>query len=146
VEIEIRNDDDYSEEVENVEEAAVETEEAALRQGLIIGQLIGTVEALTTRVEQMAAAIEAAKAENVEALEELLQEVEAVEAIEAKAELVEAEAELVEAEAEAEVAEVEAEIAVEEASEEASEEEEEVVPGSRRTHWYYRPSHEWRRD
>jgi TolA-binding protein len=149
VEIEIREDADIIEEViEAVEEEVEETQEvedAALRQGLILGQLIGTVEALVTRVEQMAAAIDAAEANNVEALEELLAEVEAADVIEAEAELVEAQAELVEAEAEAEVTEAAVEIATDEAMNDTYEEEE-VTPGSRLTHWYYRPRSEFRRD
>ena len=56
-------------------------------------------------------------------------------AVQAVAEIVEAEAELVEAEA----VEAEAENMQEQTGDK-------ITPASRRTHWYFRPSNEWRRD
>jgi len=140
------NDDETNDvtEITDIIETAQEAEAQGMAEGLIIGELAGKVENITSQVESLKNEMLAQQAEQRALIIELLgnidrmeTEAEVIEATgEAEAEVIEAEAELVEAEAEAEAEVIETE----------AEAEAEIVPGSRGSHWYFRPRHEWNRD
>ena len=106
-------------EVTDVIEVTQEAETLGMEQGLIIGRLAGQVEAIVNEVKSVREELTRQQEEHEALLRELLSNLDRMDA--------EAEAE---AEAVAEIVEAE----------------DEVIPGSRRTHWFFRPADEWRRD
>ena len=147
-EITISTDESEDAAVESAAEVvqAVEAAEAgALAEGMMLGQLAATVEALRTDIAELKADQEATEDLAVDAV----QSVGELATVLVEAQEAEAEAEAVEAVAEAEAQEAEAEAeAVEAVAAAAAEtqEDEDLTPASRRTHWFFRPGHEWRRD
>ena len=137
-----------AEAVENTAEvitAAAVGETAGFVQGSELGAIKALAESILSRLDEMdrEASETNAKLDNlISELDELAE----AEATEAVAEVIEATAEAVEAEAEYVEAEAEATEAVAEYSEAEAEYGDEIKPASRRTHWYFRPAHEWRRD
>ena len=142
-EIVITENDD-TENVENVAEVlttATVAESAGLTQGIELGELKGMVSAIIARLDQLDAA-ENETQTKLDTLASELNNLAEAEAVQAVAEIVEAEAEAVEAEAEL----VEAEAVEAEAENMQEQTGDKITPASRRTHWYFRPSNEWRRD
>ena len=126
------NDDEASDvaEIVDIVEATQEAEAQGMAEGLIIGELAGKVESVVSQVEALKAELTEQQAEQRALIIELLGN---LDRMDSEAEVIEATGEAV-AEAESEVIETEAEA------------ESEVVPGSRRNHWYWRGRDEWQRD
>lgn len=123
------------------EVAAVES--AAKLEGVVLGEISAGLADLAASVRQVQAELDELRAGQVQVADEVEGMVDAVEAI-AAVEVAEA---IEEATEEAEVADIAAELAeVAEDTAEVSEVADEVVPATRRTHWFFRPGNEWRRD
>ena len=144
-EIVITENDDV-ENVENVADVlttATVAESAGLTQGIELGELKGMVQSIIARLDQLDQA-ETETQQKLDVLASELNDLAEAEAVEAVAEIVEAEAEAVEAETELVEAQAEAVETVAETMQEETGDE--ITPASRRSHWYFRPAHEWRRD